>query len=87
MGLLNEITGNTVEEWETFGNNLFNNGEYQRAMEAYDKALALDKRLVNVWNKKGIIFDKSGDYQSAIQAFDVALTICDSDISSGLIRG
>jgi tetratricopeptide (TPR) repeat protein len=57
-------------EWNREGNDLFDLEKYVESIKAYDMALAVDPKYVNVWTNKGTAFFKLDRYDEAIAAFD-----------------
>jgi tetratricopeptide (TPR) repeat protein len=39
--------------WNNKGDALLNQGKYDEAIQAYDKAIQLDPKFAAVWNNKG----------------------------------
>ena len=58
---------------------------YTRAIENYDKALAIDPNYKYALHDKGLTLSNLGNYVLAIQSFDKALTIAPND--SGALKG
>ena len=50
-------------------------GEYQRAIEDYDKALRLDPRDVEVYSNRGLVYEQLGEHQRAIQDYGEAIRL------------
>jgi len=50
-------------------------GQYEQALDYYNKALALDPRNAIVWNNKGNALCKLGRSEEAIECYDKALTV------------
>ncbi len=46
---------------------------YDQAIEAYQKALAIDNKFVEARNGLGVIFSRQGKYNEAIEAFKLAI--------------
>src|SRR5215469_8955212 len=57
------------------GNTLFNPGNYQQAIQYYDKALAIDAKDEVALDNKGIALYGLGNYTQAIQYFNKAIAI------------
>ena len=54
---------------------LDNSGQYEQAIEYYDRALAIDPNHVNALYNKGVALGNLGRYQEAIKYYDRALAI------------
>jgi tetratricopeptide (TPR) repeat protein len=65
----------SASEWFDKGFNLGEQGRYQEAIEAYDKALKIDPQYKFAWLNKGWALNNLGRYQEAIEAYDKALKI------------
>lgn len=52
---------------------LANQGKYEDAIRAYDKATELDPHLVDAWNNKGLALSYLDKYVEAIEAYDKAI--------------
>jgi len=50
-------------------------GLYDRAIENFDKAVALDASLYQVYNNKGVVYGVLGQYAKAIECFNKAIAI------------
>ncbi len=48
-------------------------GQYQLAINDYNKAISLDANYVNAYNNMGIVYGKLGQYQRAIENFNRAI--------------
>ncbi|RMF28848.1 MAG: tetratricopeptide repeat protein, partial [Candidatus Nitrosothermus koennekii] len=48
---------------------------YKEALEAFDKAIAIDPNFADAWNNKGVALAKLKRYEEALEAFDKALEI------------
>src|SRR3972149_6915171 len=68
-------TSQTVVEWVEKGNVLYDSGEYNKAIEAYNKALAIDPNDNYAWDGKGSAFYELGEYENAIEAFNRVIII------------
>jgi tetratricopeptide (TPR) repeat protein len=54
-------------------------GEYDRALEDYDRAILLNPSFANAYNNRGVIYRLKGDYDRAIRDYDQAIWL-DSNI-------
>lgn len=70
-----------AEEWLERGNELFSQGDYEEAIEAYDEALRLDPENPVAWSNKGTALINQRRYEEAIQAFDEVIRI-DPELAS-----
>jgi cytochrome c-type biogenesis protein CcmH/NrfG len=61
--------------WIQLGHVYFDTDQYQKAIDAYKKALQLDPRNADVLTDLGIIYRRSGQPQKAIESFDQAVVI------------
>ena len=65
----------TAIDWNDKGNVLVDQGKYDEAIKAYDKAIEINPQLAEVWNNKGLALYHQGKYSEAIQAYDRAIEI------------
>jgi len=59
--------------WTQLGNLFFDTNQFEKAIEAYNKALELDPKNANVWTDLGVMYRRSGNPKKAIEAFDAAI--------------
>jgi hypothetical protein len=64
-----------VTAWMDKGDNLNKLGDFEKAVECYDKALNVDLFAVDAWNHKGNSFFKMRQYDKAIESYSKALDI------------
>jgi tetratricopeptide (TPR) repeat protein len=57
------------------GDKLYEQGEVEKAVAEFKKALELDNSNVNVHNSLGVCYGLSGDYEKAAEEFDAALSL------------
>ena len=69
------------------GNEHYYKGEYSKAIEYYDKALAIDSKNVDAWINKGSAFDGLGKYDEAIRCVDKALEIDEKYVNAWRVKG
>ena len=55
------------------GDELFEKGDFEGAIECYSKALELFPRDPDLWNIKGLALSELKRYDEAIKSYDVAL--------------
>jgi tetratricopeptide (TPR) repeat protein len=61
--------------WNALGIAYGKKGEYDRAIEAFRKALELKPDLYEAWNNLGVAYDAKGEYDRAIEAYCKALEL------------
>ena len=66
MDSLGNIRAN---RWICEGNALKGQHRYEEAVEAYDRALELDRYLSSVWYNKGCVLDEIHQYGEAVEAY------------------
>ena len=61
--------------WVQLGHTLFDSDQPFKAVEAYDKALALDGNDPDVLTDQGVMFRRIGSFETAIKNFKKAIEI------------
>ena len=69
------VSAKTAIEWNVEGTNFENEGRYEEAIEAYNKAIEINPQDINAWNCKGNAFSNLGKYEEANEAYDEAIKI------------
>jgi len=69
------IWNESIDAWFNKGNELYNLCRYQEAIDAYNKALAIDPNYKEAWCLNGIALHKLSRYQEAISAYNKAIAI------------
>ena len=57
------------------GNDQFQQGQYEKAIESYDKAIEIDPVNVELWNSRGLALADLGLHMEALVTFEIALEI------------
>ena len=63
------------------GNRLFLQGNFEQAINYYDKILGDDPKHVSSLNNKGYALSKLKDFTNAMKCYDTALKISPDDLS------
>jgi len=63
------------QKWFTEGVALYEKGDYQRAVAAFDKAIAIDPTKAEVWNNRGLSQIQLEQYHEALQSINKALSL------------
>ncbi|WP_162146742.1 fused MFS/spermidine synthase [Chitinivibrio alkaliphilus] len=53
---------------------LHRNGDYQEALDAYERTLAVDESHVSAWNNAGVILEQMGEYERARSYYRQAIS-------------
>lgn len=72
----------TAFDWGEKGANLFGQGKYDEALQAFDKAIEINPQLAGAWTGKGYALIALGKYDEAVQAFDKAIEINPNDANA-----
>jgi tetratricopeptide (TPR) repeat protein len=71
------------------GKDCYTNGQYKKAIEAYEKALKMDRRNKHAWNELGLAYNKIGERWKALDAYYHAIELDPKDpvfwINAGLV--
>ena len=66
---------NDVEAWIQLGNSYFDSENHEKAINAYQKSLALKPDDANVLTDMGVMYRRSGKPAEAVEAFDKAIAV------------
>ena len=69
------ISAETAEEWNEKGIDFARSGEYEKAIEDYNKAIELDPNLAGVYYNRGNAYFYLKQYEKAIEDFDKAIEL------------
>ncbi|WP_147819770.1 tetratricopeptide repeat protein [Salidesulfovibrio onnuriiensis] len=61
--------------WSALGNYYFDHDMPSRAVEAYEKSLALGPNHPGVWSDLGVMYRRTGRFEKAVEAFDQATAL------------
>jgi len=70
----------TKEEYYDLGMAEFAMAEFEKAIEAYKQAIALDETFFDAWHALGMAFLRAGDLSSAIEAGKRAVSLNPNDM-------
>jgi len=68
-------TSQNVVTLTSEGNALYSQGQYDEALQAFDKAIEIGPQYSPAWHGKGWTLENLGRYEEALQAFDKAIEI------------
>jgi len=73
---------NSLDEFLTHGNELFDEAKYEEAITYYDKALSIDPSNLDALFSKALALDNLGRFAEAISHYDKVLEIEPADIDA-----
>lgn len=65
----------SATDWKEKGYAFFNEKKYDKALEAYNKAIELNPKYAVAYSNRGIVYDELGKYQEAITDLDKAIEL------------
>lgn len=65
----------TVEDYFEKGNEFFEQGQFQKAIEEYQKAIEINPNFYKAWNKMGHAYRALGNYEQATECYNKSLQI------------
>lgn len=87
--LVNEVLNNPqdVNTWIQLGHTYFDTDQYEKAINAYEKALELNPKNANVLTDLGIMYRRSGQPHKALENFEKAMTVDPKHENSRINKG
>jgi tetratricopeptide (TPR) repeat protein len=77
----------TTKDWVDQGNALYDQGKYDEAVQAYDKAIEVNPENADTWYNKGLALERQNKYNEAIQAYDKAIELDPKDADAWSAKG
>jgi len=62
-----------MTEWNNRGTELYGKGDYEGAIECFNKIIEMDPTSYKAWFNKGKCYYKLGNYGKAVGCYDEAL--------------
>ncbi|HEC80221.1 MAG TPA: tetratricopeptide repeat protein, partial [Firmicutes bacterium] len=59
-----------TEEWFDAGNRYLKNGDYEKAIECFDRALELSPENDDIWYNKGVAHKRQGETDIALECYE-----------------
>ena len=72
----------TIDELSEIGKKQLDDGQYEDALNSFQKAISLKQNDPDLWNMKGIALRSLGRYNEAIDCFNKSLEIDPRDKNS-----
>ena len=72
----------TIDELSEIGEKQLDDGQYEDALNSFQKAISLKQNDPDLWNMKGIALRSLGRYNEAIECFNKSLEIDPRDKNS-----
>lgn len=69
-----QATPDNVKAWTQLGHLYFDMGRNEKAIQAYEKSLALDPNRPDVWTDLGVMYRRAGNSKKSVESFDRALS-------------
>jgi tetratricopeptide (TPR) repeat protein len=66
-------SGNSASSWLSKANALYNQGQYEKALDAYNTTIGMDPTLAEAWYGKGNALYKLGRFDEAAAIFNAAI--------------
>ena len=72
----------SIDKFSKIGKEQLENGQYENALNSFEKAISLNQNDPDLWNLKGIALRSLGRYNEAIECFNKSLEIDPRDKNS-----
>ncbi|HSQ92676.1 MAG TPA: tetratricopeptide repeat protein, partial [Methanoregula sp.] len=67
-------TSHDEETWIRYGNEMMYKGEFEKAVQNYDRAIEYHADSARAWHSKANALEALGRYEEAVRCYDTALT-------------
>ena len=81
------VSAETAEEWKEKGISLAMSGEYEKAIECFDKAIELNPNYADAYYDRGLTYYQLKRYEKAIEDYNKAIELNLSDAEAYYDRG
>lgn len=80
-------TSHDAETWIRYGDEMMFKGDYEKAVQHYDKALEFESDYGRIWHNKANALDALGKYDEALACYDQALKCDEGDAECWFNKG
>lgn len=70
--MISVVDAKTAVDWNNEGVTLERAGNYEEALEAFNKAIQLDPQFANAWYRKGLVLNNLGRKEEGKEALNKA---------------
>ena len=77
IAMLEKVIAEDPQNYEALihlANNYFDTGQYVKAIDTYQKGLAIDNTSPDVWTDLAIMYRRTGQFQKAVDSFNKAIS-------------
>ena len=75
------------EYWFDKGVQLMDEGQYDKAINAFDRVLEIDPTVYTAWHNKGVILSREGSYNESLVCFNKAIELNSHDKTTWFNKG
>ena len=72
----------SIDELVKIGKKQLEDGQYENALNSFQKAISLHQNDPDLWNMKGVVLRSLGRYDEAVESFNKSLEIDPRDKNS-----
>jgi tetratricopeptide (TPR) repeat protein len=81
------VSAETAEEWNNKAIGFVISGEYEKAIECFDKVIELDPNSTYAYNNRGIAYSDLKQYERAIEDYNKTIELDPNSASAYYNRG